>query len=176
MRGSRRAPHLIDQFTGLYAEIGVIGANESLPNWWRFGTGQCRAISLATNFDFTNGPFTCTDFYAGQAQGGMSYDTAFGGLDRARIRIEAAVPYDNRGALDPSWTRGNDRPASPCHPIVYQLRRKKARDLERPGGGYGPSSAGGLRQRISRIWPGRRPPRARCDSPVAPMSSCIDRT
>ena len=49
----------------------------------------------------TSGPFTCADFFAGHAAGGYAYDIGYGGLDKARLRLQAAVPYEERGPLTP---------------------------------------------------------------------------
>ena len=51
------------------------------------------------NFDFTSGPFSCLDFYFGQAAGGFAYDIGFGTPNRARLRVQLAVPFDNRGPV-----------------------------------------------------------------------------
>jgi len=91
----------LPEFLGISAQIDIKTSDAALPEWWKHGTGFCRGTTgLAVNFDFTSGPFTCTDFYVGSAAGGFAYDNGFGTADRARFRIQAAVPFDNRGPID----------------------------------------------------------------------------
>ncbi len=95
-------PPNVPAFLGVSAQIDIRSDTPALPDWWRHGTGQCRSTTaLSTSFDFTAGPFTCTDFYAGQAAGGFAYDVGFGSANRARLRIQAAIPFDNAGPVDP---------------------------------------------------------------------------
>ncbi len=96
-------PAGVDQFLGLNSQIDISSSTASLPDWWAHGTGQCRGTSgMTVSFDFTSGPFTCVDFFGGAAAGGFAYDNAFGGPNRARLRVTCAVPIDNRGPVDAS--------------------------------------------------------------------------
>jgi hypothetical protein len=91
----------LPEFLGISAQIDIKTDSPTVPDWWAHGTTACRGASgLATSFDFTIGPFTCLDFYSGQAAGGSAYDIGFGTPDRARFRIQCAVPFDNRGPVD----------------------------------------------------------------------------
>src|SRR5437762_1656777 len=55
------------------ATILVIPSN-TFPDWWKFGSAECRgAMGLTSSFDFTFGPFTCTDPWSGQAFSAMTY-------------------------------------------------------------------------------------------------------
>ena len=54
---------------------------------------------MSTSFDFTAN-INCQDFFVGQAAGGFAYDVGFGTPNRARFRIQCAVPFDNRGPID----------------------------------------------------------------------------
>jgi hypothetical protein len=97
-------PAGVPEFLGISAQVDIT-AGTTLPDWWKHGSGpgDCRGVTgLSTSFDFTSGPFTCTDFYSGQAAGGNAYDSGFQTANRARLRIQCAVPVDNRGAVDPS--------------------------------------------------------------------------
>lgn len=105
--GSFVPPAGIDQFLGLSGQIDItVGTNPltPLPAWWQHGGAGCRGTTgLSTSFDFTGGPFSCADFFGGQAAGGFAYDIGFGTqLNRARLRITCAVPFDNRGPVDPA--------------------------------------------------------------------------
>src|SRR5262245_30389898 len=61
-------PPGINNFVGLSSQIDVNTDQPSLPDWWKHGSTQCRSTSgLVVNFDFTSGPFSCADFFAGQA-------------------------------------------------------------------------------------------------------------
>ncbi len=97
--GSFVPPPGVDEFLGLSADLSITTLGP-LPDWWKHGTGQCRVnAGLLTQFDFNTGPFNCVNFYEGWAAGGFAYDVAFGAPDRARLRIQCAVPVDNRGPV-----------------------------------------------------------------------------
>ena len=96
-------PAGVDNFLGVSSQMDITSSTASLPDWWKHGTGQCRGTSgMTVDFNFTSGPFGCADFYSGQAAGGSAYDVAFNGPNRARLRVQCAVPIDNRGPVDPS--------------------------------------------------------------------------
>jgi len=101
--GSFIPPAGVNEFLGISATIDLFGSFATLPDWWRHGTTQCRGTSgLSVSFDFTSGPFGCADFYQGQAAGGFAYDIGTPAPNHARLRIQAAVPFDNRGPVDPN--------------------------------------------------------------------------
>ena len=101
--GSFVPPAGVDEFLGIAAQVDLCTMTPTFVDWWAHGAGQCRGTgALTVGFDFTSGPFNCTDFYFGQAAGGFAYDVSFGDPDRARLRIQCAVPIDNRGPVDPS--------------------------------------------------------------------------
>jgi hypothetical protein len=95
--GSFRPPVAIPDFCAVSATIAVIpsGVNPTavqLSDWWKFGSSTCRGTSaLSAHFDFTSGPFTCTDPWLGLAVGFMSYEIALPDSNGARIRIMAAL-------------------------------------------------------------------------------------
>jgi hypothetical protein len=98
--GSFIPPAGIPEFLGISAQIDVTTNTPSLVDWWHHGSTACRGnTGLSTNFDFTSGPFSCVDFYFGSAAGGFAYDIGFGTPNRARLRIQCAVPFDNRGPV-----------------------------------------------------------------------------
>ena len=93
-------PPAIDHFVGLSSQIDINTDQASLPDWWKHGTGQCRSTSgLVVNFDFPTGPFSCADFFLGQAAGGFAYDVGYGSPARARLRIQCAVPFEQNGPV-----------------------------------------------------------------------------
>src|SRR5438552_18447811 len=97
------APHPLPQFVGLASQVDVTTDQATLPDWWAHGTGFCRGTTgMSVSFDFTSGPFSCTDFWAGQAAGGFAYDVGFGSPDRARMRIQCAIPFGTQAPVDPS--------------------------------------------------------------------------
>jgi len=101
MVGSFDPPPGVAEFLGLSAQIDITTDQPNLPDWWKHGSGQCRGTTaLSTNFDFTANS-NCIDVYAGQAAGGFAYDVGFGTPNRARFRIQCAVPFDNRLPVDP---------------------------------------------------------------------------
>jgi hypothetical protein len=52
--------------------------------------GLCRTGSLTANFDFTNGPFTCLDYWQGAAAGSIVMDLP--SFDRTAFHVSAALP------------------------------------------------------------------------------------
>ena len=97
--GSFSSATTLPEFLGATVDIRLESEDENLPDWWSNGTSQCRR-GLATNFDFTSSPLSCTDFNAGQAVGGFLYEVGYGGPNRARLSIQYAVPYENRGEVE----------------------------------------------------------------------------
>jgi hypothetical protein len=96
-------PTGVNEFLGVSSQVDIFTESGTLPDWWKHGGGQCRSTTgLAVSFDFTSGPFGCTDFYSGQAAGGFAYDVAFGSPNRARFRIQLAVPFENRAQISPA--------------------------------------------------------------------------
>lgn len=97
--GSFVAPSRISQFLGAAAELRVESKVAELPDWWKFGTSQCRGSGFSVDFNFTDGYIACEDFTAGRAAGGYVYEIGQHGPNSARIRIQYAVPIDSRGPL-----------------------------------------------------------------------------
>ena len=96
-------PPNINEFVGIASQVDITTDQAVLPDWWAHGTGFCRGTNgLSVSFDFTAGPFNCADFWAGAGAGGFAYDVGFNTPNRARLRIQGAVPFDNRGPIDPS--------------------------------------------------------------------------
>jgi len=94
-------PPGISEFVGLSSEIQISASVPLLPDWWKHGVGQCRGTSaLSVGFDFTAGPSTCADVFAGQGAGGLAYDVEYGSPSTARLRVQAAIPIDSRGPID----------------------------------------------------------------------------
>lgn len=96
-------PTTLPEYLGLESQVDIRSQNPTLPEWWKHGSGFCRGTNgLGVSFDFTAGPFSCVDFFAGAAAGGFVYEypTSPSNGDRARVRIVCAVPFDNRGQID----------------------------------------------------------------------------
>jgi hypothetical protein len=93
-------PAGLTEFLGLNAQVDLTTAGP-LPAWWQHGATSCRGTGgLSVSFDFTSGPFSCADFFSGQAAGGFLWESGFGAPNRARMRVTCAVPFDNRGPVD----------------------------------------------------------------------------
>ena len=100
MVASFSPPSGVDQYLGLSSQIDVFTDSAELSDWWKHGSSQCRGTNgLVVGFDFTTGPFACTDFFLGHAVGGFAYDVGFGGPERARLRVQCAVPIDLAGPV-----------------------------------------------------------------------------
>jgi len=78
------------QFNGHAGVVDLQVAASTLDPWWHLETGGCRVGKLTGSFDFTAGPFSCLDVWAGLASGGINLGTI--GTNRLRIRTVCAVP------------------------------------------------------------------------------------
>ncbi len=86
------APVQMDQLNGQESELQLQVNQANLSNWWKLDTGTGCRSAISASFDFTGGPFTCIDPWAGGASGGMNYVSGFGGPNRAQIRTICAIP------------------------------------------------------------------------------------
>jgi len=89
-----------DAIVGVSATIAVMGTQEQLPDWWKFGSSGCRGSSaLTASFDFQDpGPYTCADPWVTQMQGMVSYEIT--SATDARIRVAGGLPVGETVALD----------------------------------------------------------------------------
>jgi hypothetical protein len=84
-----RAPQPIDSVLGAELVIDLQSGSTTLPSWWRFDVGGCRAGNvLQADVDFGSRS-ACTDLWQGDAVWSVSYTPGMphGGLNQARIRI-----------------------------------------------------------------------------------------
>jgi len=95
-------PPAINAFVGVSSQVDITTTAATLPAWWQHGTAFCRSTTgMSVTFDFaTNGPFNCAEIVSGQAAGGFAYDIGFGAPNRARLRVQYAIPIDQASALD----------------------------------------------------------------------------
>lgn len=105
--GSFLAPAGVTAMTGNEMVIDLLTNTNPVPAWWQmFNAGSCRATALSLNLDFTAN-VTCTDYWAGQASGGVgAYIVGQGGStdpwvnpQRVRIILVAATSPLNAGPL-----------------------------------------------------------------------------
>ncbi len=88
-----RLPFAADSVLGLELVVDVQHSAASMPSWWMFAPGGCRAGSLRPAFDFT-GRSSCRDFFLGNATGSLQSYTVgqpHGGANQARIQMAAAM-------------------------------------------------------------------------------------
>ena len=65
----------------------------SLSPWWHLETGGCRGPSaLVSSHDFSAGPFTCIDPWAGQGIGSLAFTANDDAPNRALIHVIGSVP------------------------------------------------------------------------------------
>jgi hypothetical protein len=86
-------PFAADSVLGLELVVDVQHSEATLPAWWQFAPGGCRAGCLRPAFDFA-GRTACRDFLLGRATGGLQGYTVGaprGGANQARIEMAAAV-------------------------------------------------------------------------------------
>jgi hypothetical protein len=73
--------------------MDVQTAGATLAPWWGMATGQCRAAaSVAGDFNFTGGPFTCYDYWQAGAIGALSWSVLPNTTNRCRIKGVFALP------------------------------------------------------------------------------------
>lgn len=92
----------LDSVVGIEAVVDYQTQVSPLPNWWRFGPGDCRAGSLNASQDFT-GDTTCADFWnnAGVAIiQGFTAGSPRGGTNQARVLAVASLPSNASRSLD----------------------------------------------------------------------------
>jgi hypothetical protein len=97
--GSFAAPMDMAQFNGILAVLDVTTDTDPMVAWWSMQPGGCRAGALSGSFDFTSGPFTCTDIWAGAGSGGTDYANPLSSgsvatasaTNHSRIRLVCAV-------------------------------------------------------------------------------------
>ena len=93
MIASAVSPAALDQFVGEESEMLIQTNQAALSPWWGLQSGGCRGTTaVSAGFDFTGGPFTCTDPWSGAAAGGMNYLPNFGAPNRAQLRTVCAIP------------------------------------------------------------------------------------
>jgi hypothetical protein len=88
-----RMPFAADSVLGLELVVDVQHSSTSMPAWWMFSPGGCRAGTLRPAFDFT-GRSSCHDFFLGNATGGLQGYTVGqprGSANQARIQMAAAM-------------------------------------------------------------------------------------
>src|SRR5262249_39963665 len=101
MYGSFIPPDGITAFVGIDAVVDIIASQDSMPDWWKHGAGMCRgSTALVTSVDFTSGPFTCEDVFLGVGAMGYLYSIPYSAPNRARLEIQAAIPYESATPLD----------------------------------------------------------------------------
>jgi len=103
MVGSYIPPAGSTAITGEEIVIDLQSSGTTLPAWWAFkNAGACRQSSLSTSADFTGGPFSCTDYWAGLAAGGATaYITPYAtAANRARLLIIYATAVANAQPVD----------------------------------------------------------------------------
>lgn len=96
MYGSYIPPAGINQFLGIEAVVDMISSQADIGDWWKVQPGGCRAGAAVAGFNFTIGPFTCVDIFAGQASGGVIVEdgattSSIPGANRTRFKIVAAI-------------------------------------------------------------------------------------
>jgi hypothetical protein len=94
-------PTGIASFTGVTGELRM-AAQGALPDWWKHGSGYCRGTSaIQASADFTAGPSTCVDPFAGAASGGFTYQLQ-PDPNRVRLQVQYGLPVQDAATLDPA--------------------------------------------------------------------------
>jgi len=100
--GSFMAPSFGDEihFLGLNARLRLYSSESATPDWWKLGSGECRAGAVSMSVDFLSGPYTCTDLWLGRGAGGMVWETTSLGPNVSQIRLTAAIPIEEPYVLE----------------------------------------------------------------------------
>jgi hypothetical protein len=98
--GSFVAPAGIDSLNGNEIVIDFLAACPTVPDWWQFkNAGTCRQNSVSLSFDFTSGPASCLDSWAGRALGAWNYSIGFSGANRVRMKVICAIHREEAGPV-----------------------------------------------------------------------------
>jgi hypothetical protein len=82
-----------DHVVGFNADIALSVGYETVPPFWELWTGGCRAGAATVDFDFTSGPFTCTDPWTGDATGTIEIiPPPFLSINTLGIHIQGSLP------------------------------------------------------------------------------------
>jgi hypothetical protein len=93
--GSFVAPAGVVAMSANEVVMDVQTGGATLAPWWAMASGQCRAAaSVAGNFDFTGGPFTCVDYWQAGAIGSLAWSQLPppSAVNRCRIKGVFALP------------------------------------------------------------------------------------
>ena len=94
-------PTLYNHLSAIEGFLTVTAVGDTLPDWWKLGSGECRANRLISSADFTSYSW-CTDFWAGSAATGMSYISHPGGdLSKASLQVAVAADTASTDLLTP---------------------------------------------------------------------------
>jgi hypothetical protein len=89
-------PGGIAQYVGLSAVVDITSQSGLIPSWWDMTSTGCRPTGMSVSFDFTSGPFTCTDIFSGQALGAYQFTQPF---DSTNFGTSATAPAVNHARL-----------------------------------------------------------------------------
>jgi hypothetical protein len=93
--GSFVAPAGLDNVNGFQGLVYLQTQGATISPWWDIGDPpHCRAATAASfSADFSTGPFSCVDYFAGQALGGGFYvlPPNGGGANWAELRVGFAI-------------------------------------------------------------------------------------
>lgn len=97
--GSFFPPATLTRLVGLAATVEVYSSAATLPSWWTFGAGGCRADgALKSSFDFELGPYGCQDIFGAPVTAGHALEIL--APDRARLRLGARWDLESEVLLD----------------------------------------------------------------------------
>jgi hypothetical protein len=102
--GSYIPPSGLNAVNGNEMVLDLQTNQPALSPWWNMGNAAgCpgRTTTPTADFGFLTGPFGCTDYWAGNASGGIQYTPAYNGPNRARMVLIAAVAQELAVAEDP---------------------------------------------------------------------------
>lgn len=92
--GSVIAPAGVDHMVAMEAVVDAQTSGATLSPWWQMNTGECRQGAVVLNADFTGGPFSCTDYWAGAGIIVGGIDPNHSGPNRFRIKVVCALPAE----------------------------------------------------------------------------------
>ncbi|MBI1799922.1 MAG: hypothetical protein HYR73_09605 [Candidatus Eisenbacteria bacterium] len=87
------SPDSLPALLGCAGVIDITSSTGLMPSWWDLGPGGCRDGKISFSADFTLGPFSCVDVWAGLATGGLNYQYPFDSTNYQTLATALAVNH-----------------------------------------------------------------------------------
>lgn len=86
-------PVAMPQLNGAETRMYFVSIGPTLPNWWQFQSGGCRASTdVVAQYSAPASASSCLDPWLGAATGGIGVTYPFGSPGQARVTVVQAIP------------------------------------------------------------------------------------